>query len=109
MSTQTSQQQQALVLRDGDGNFYLISAQMIQESRVPAEQHTALEKAISGQDVAGFFFGNTSNLAFLNQENNQSVVNAVIGGFVNANQTGLAIGSNNAAINQSRGGLSSLR
>jgi hypothetical protein len=100
----TQMQTQSLMLRDDAGNVYLLSPAQVQAARVPAEKVKELRKALDGQDVAGYLFdiGNVTNIAALGQQNNQNVTNLVAGFFVNANQTGLAIGSNAGAINQSR-------
>jgi hypothetical protein len=79
----TQQQQQAVVLRDGDGNFYVISSDVIGQSQVPAEQKAALEEALKG-DVSGFLFdfANLTSVVNVPQTNNATANNVALGFFV---------------------------
>ena len=79
----TSQQSQVLVLKDGEGNFYLISGDAIQAGRVPEDKKQMLESALQeSQDVSGFFFDRNfeQNFSNLNQGNKASATNFVAGG-----------------------------
>ena len=79
----TSQQSQVLVLRDGEGNFYLISPEAIQAGRVPDDKKAALEQGLQeSQDVAGFFFNRNfeQNFSNLNQSNTATAGNVMAGG-----------------------------
>jgi hypothetical protein len=51
-------QDQVLIIRDSDGNFYVIPGSMLESGRVPDDQKAALEQAIQS-DVSGFGFFNT--------------------------------------------------
>jgi hypothetical protein len=99
----TTDSQQVIVLRDGEGNFYLISQDTLQSGRVPAAKAKELEKAISG-DVAGFFLDSVfqNQFAALSQNNTNVGANTIIGGFAVGNnqslsQLGLNVGSVNAS------------
>lgn len=82
----TTSSQQLLVLRDGDGNLYVISGDAIQKSRVPEDKKQAVEQALRGsEDVAGFVFDtNIFKQTFANvpQTNIQSGTNVVAGALV---------------------------
>ena len=75
--------EQALILRDNDGNFYVIGSQVIDKSRVTNDQKAALEGALKG-DTSGFLFDAAllSNLTNVAQSNNASANNVGIGFFV---------------------------
>jgi hypothetical protein len=46
---------EALILRDGDGNYYLFPAEVVAKARVPAERRAELEEALrQGDDTAGY-------------------------------------------------------
>jgi hypothetical protein len=73
---------QVLILRDGDGNFYLIGSDAIEAGKVPAEKRAMIEQALTG-DVAGFFFDDRSfQSAFTSLRQNNTAVgaNTMIGG-----------------------------
>lgn len=44
----------ALVLRDPDGNYYVIPLETLQANRIPADQRPQLEEAVGIGDVSGF-------------------------------------------------------
>src|SRR5712692_5899329 len=96
----TTQSTEAIVLRDGEGNFYLISQDVLNAGRVPQDKKQALQAALSGE-VSGYLFdANTLQNAFtgLSQSNTNIGSNTLIGGFVGANnqslsQLGINIGS----------------
>jgi hypothetical protein len=95
----TTANEKVLVLRDNDGNFYLLTEQAIQSARVPQEKMGEVQQALSGSDTSGFYFN--TNLAFLNQQNFQSANNVVLGGFaLVGSQTALNLASNSANIQQ---------
>jgi hypothetical protein len=89
---------QALILRDGEGNFYAISGELIDKSRVTEEQKQALEQALKG-DVSGFLFdfAALSNLTNVAQSNNANANNVAFGAFVGP-QTIAQIQGNQANI-----------
>jgi hypothetical protein len=73
---------QVLILRDGEGNFYLIGSDAIEAGKVPADKRAAIEQALSG-DVAGFFFDDRnfqSAFTSLRQSNAAVGSNTMIGG-----------------------------
>ncbi|MER3420874.1 MAG: hypothetical protein C4290_10270 [Chloroflexota bacterium] len=75
--------QEALVLRDTEGNYYLLTQEIIQAGRVPPDKTAAFEQAISGQDVSGYVFDfNKVNVAQLGQANQQVGQNIVAGAFI---------------------------
>jgi len=95
----TTQNSQALILRDQKGDFYVISQDVLQAGRVPEDKKQALQEAVSGE-VSGYLFDNTLQNAFTNlsQNNSNFGANTLIGGFVGANnqslsQLGLNIGT----------------
>ena len=60
----TTEQMEKLLIADQDGNFYLLSPEVLQQARVPAE-HAAeiraeLEKRANQSDVSGFSLTVTS-------------------------------------------------
>lgn len=103
----TMSQGQVLILRDGDGNYYVINANSLKNARVPADKTQALEKALQeSQDTAGFFFFSpkftsivdASKTANVGQTNQQSGANVIAGSFAaiapqTLNQTGLNVAS----------------
>ena len=79
----TSQQNQVIVLKDGQGNYYLISGDAIQAGRVPEDKKATLEQALQqSQDVSGFFFDKSfeQNFSRLNQSNQATAGNVFVGG-----------------------------
>jgi hypothetical protein len=90
--------EQALILRDNDGNYYVIGTEVINRSRVTEEQKQALEGALKG-DVSGFLFDTAflSNLTNVAQSNNASANNVGVGFFVGP-QTIAQIQGNQANI-----------
>jgi hypothetical protein len=90
--------EQALILRDGTGNYYVISSDVIGQSQVSDQQKTALEEALKG-DVSGFLFDAAllSNITNLAQTNNASANNVGVGFFVGP-QTIAQIQGNSANI-----------
>jgi hypothetical protein len=75
--------EQALILRDADGNFYVISSDIIGQSRVSTEQKAALEEALKG-DTAGFLFdfANLTSVVNVPQTNTANANNVAFGFFV---------------------------
>jgi hypothetical protein len=90
--------QQALILRDGAGNFYVIDGALIEQGKVSEQQKAQLEEAVKG-DVSGFLFdfAALSNITNLTQVNNASANNVAIGAFVGP-QTIAQIQGNSANI-----------
>jgi len=79
----TTQSNQVIVLRDGEGNYYLIGGEAIQAGRVPEDKKQILEQALQeSQDVSGFFFDPKFNTAFqtVGQSNVAGASNVFVGG-----------------------------
>jgi hypothetical protein len=91
-----------LVLKDGEGNYYVLHERAIEAGRVPASKKAELEQALMGQDVAGFLFGfNKLNFAQLSQTNEQFGKNIVAGSFVfGGPQTLVQLAGNTANVSQ---------
>jgi hypothetical protein len=73
---------QVLILRDGEGNFYLIGSDAIEAGKVPADKKAVIEQALSG-DVSGFFFDDRAfqtAITNLGQSNSAVGSNTMIGG-----------------------------
>ena len=103
-----SQEIQALILRDSQGHFYVISQQTLEASRVPDDKQQALQQALGGE-VSGYgaFFSPDIQSAFtgLNQGNTNVGGNTFIGGFAglnNQNLTQLGVNSANIQTGQVR-------
>lgn len=96
----TTESPRLLVLRDGDGSYYLISDDLIRSSRVPEEHWTEVQAALDS-DVAGFFFNNQAfQTAFtnVNQGNSANNTNVLLGALVGGSQTALSFQSNAANV-----------
>lgn len=91
-----------LVLKDGEGNYYVLHERAIEAGRVPASKKAELEQALMSQDVAGFLYDWTKfNVAQLSQSIQQSGGNVVAGGFVvGGPQTLVQLASNTANVSQ---------
>ena len=95
----TTQNIQALILRNQQGDFYVISQDVLEAGRVPEDKKQALQQALTGE-VSGYIFDNTFQSAFTNlrQSNTNLGSNVLIGGFGGANsqalsQLGVNVGS----------------
>ncbi len=44
----------AMVLRDAQGNYYVLPLDVLERARVPAERQAELEAAIGGGEVSGY-------------------------------------------------------
>jgi uncharacterized protein YbjQ (UPF0145 family) len=90
----TTQNSQALILRDQKGDFYVISGETVQAGRVPEDKKQALQEAIAGGagEVSGYLFDNTFQNAFtgLSQNNTNIGSNFVLGGLVGLNNQSLS-------------------
>jgi len=91
----TTQNSQALILRDQKGDFYVISGETVQAGRVPEDKKQALQDAISGGgsgEVSGYLFDNTFQNAFtgLSQNNTNIGSNVVFGGLAALNNQSLS-------------------
>lgn len=94
--------QEAVVLKDADGNYYLLTQEIIQAGRIPPDRTAALEQALTGQDISGYFFDfNKVNLARAEQANLQAGQNIVAGAFlVGGAQTLAQLAANTGSISQ---------
>jgi hypothetical protein len=92
-------QDQVLVVRDGEGNFYLLSSKSIEAARVSDEQKAKLEQAMSS-DTSGFFFDFLNQVNAINNPQNVSNVGAnfAVGAFTGP-QTLTQVGINSSNIN----------
>ena len=97
---------QALIVRDSEGNFYVISESVLQQGKVPADKQQALKDALGGE-VSGYgaFFSPDIQNAFtnLNQGNTNVGGNTFVGGFAllnNQNLTQLGLNSANVQTGQ---------
>src|SRR5713101_9804997 len=53
----TDSQSKAMVLRDAEGNYYVLPLDVVERARVPAERQAELEAAIGGGEVSGYSMG----------------------------------------------------
>jgi hypothetical protein len=49
-----SEQSQAMVLRDSQGNYYVLPLDVVERARVPAERQAELEAALDTSEVSGY-------------------------------------------------------
>jgi hypothetical protein len=49
-----SEHSKAMVLRDAQGNYYVLPLDVVERARVPAERQAELEAAISTGEVSGY-------------------------------------------------------
>jgi hypothetical protein len=100
----TTTNDQALILRDGEGNFYVITNEMLQAGRASGETRAALEKAMK-DDTSGFFFDFLSQVNAINnpQTVNNTATQVAVGAFTGP-QTLTQVGINSSNINASNVG-----
>jgi len=93
---------QSLILRDQQGNFYVISPQAIEAGKVPADKQQALQSALGGEVSGyGFFFSPDIQSAFTNvgQHNTNIGGNTAVGGIIGLNNQNLTqLGLNSANV-----------
>jgi hypothetical protein len=53
----TRSESKAMVLRDAEGNYYVLPMDVVERARVPAERQAELEAAIGGNEVSGYAMG----------------------------------------------------
>ena len=99
-------QNQALILRDQQGDFYVVTPQAIEAGKVPADKAQQLQSVL-GAEVSGygFFFSPDIQNAFTNvgQHNTNIGGNTAIGGLIglnNQNLTQLGLNSANVSTGQ---------
>jgi uncharacterized protein YbjQ (UPF0145 family) len=102
----TTQNTQALIVRDNEGNFYVISQDVLRAGRLSDDKKQALQQALGGE-VSGYgaFFSPDINNAFtaIGQNNTNVGANTFVGGFAllnNQNLTQLGLNSANVSTNQ---------
>jgi hypothetical protein len=49
-----NERSRAMVLRDAQGNYYVLPLDVVERARVPAERQAELEAASGGGDVSGY-------------------------------------------------------
>jgi hypothetical protein len=110
----TTQSNDTFILRDGEGNIFLVSRQAIEAGRVPEDKKAAVQRALEGE-VSGYLFGPsftnvfstpTFQNAFTNvgQHNTAIGSNAVVGSLVGANSQSLSqLGVNVATVGTNQG------
>jgi len=88
-----------LVLRDGEGNLYLLDQGTIDANRVPDERRAGVQEALQ-QDVGGYFFDAAvlNNATNVGQGNNASANNVMVGVFALGPQTVLQLQGNSANV-----------
>ena len=95
-------QNQSLILRDQQGNFYVVSPQAIEAGKLSSEQASKLQSALGGEVSGyGFFFSPDIQSAFTNvgQHNTNIGGNTAIGGIIGLNnQTTTQLGLNSANV-----------
>jgi hypothetical protein len=107
----TTQNTQALLLRNQQGDFFIISEEAVQAGRVPADKMQAVQQALSGGssgEVSGYLFDNTFQNAFtgLSQNNTNIGNNFVLGGVVGLNNQSLSqLGVNVGTVNATQAKL----
>jgi hypothetical protein len=103
----SSNQVKAFILRDGEGNYYLLSEEAVRAAKISSDKASALQQEIG--DTAGFFFNTNvftniapqTNVANLNQNQNQNAQNVAAGLFTAVGaQTAQNVGIQSGAINQ---------
>jgi len=82
-------QGQAIIFRDGEGNFYLVSGATLDEGKVPADKVAALQQALGGE-VSGYgaFFSPDFSSQFASLASNQQNFNT------GTQVAGIAVGGN---------------
>jgi hypothetical protein len=93
---------QALIVRDSEGNFYVISEATLKAGRVADDKKQALQQALTAE-VSGYgaFFSPDINNAFtaLGQNNTNVGGNTFVGGFALLNNQALTqVGLNSANV-----------
>ena len=94
---------QALIVRDSEGNFYVISESVLKAGKVAADKKQVLQQALTSE-VSGYgaFFSPDIQNAFTNvsQGNTNVGANTFVGGFALLNNQNLTqLGLNSANVN----------
>jgi hypothetical protein len=104
----SSNQVKAFILRDGEGNYYLLSEETVRSAKISSEKAAVLQQEAG--DTAGFFFNTNiftnfapqTNAANLTQNQNQGASNVALGGFLAVgSQTAQNVGIQQGGIQQS--------
>jgi uncharacterized protein YbjQ (UPF0145 family) len=93
---------QSLILRDQNGDFYVVSPQAIEAGKVPADKAQQIQSVL-GAEVSGygFFFSPDIQNAFtnVNQNNTNVGFNTAVGGIIGVNNQSLTqLGVNQANV-----------
>jgi len=93
---------QSLILRDQQGDFYVVSPQAIEAGKVPADKAQQIQSVL-GSEVSGygFFFSPDIQNAFTNLSQNNTNVggNVAVGGIIGLNNQNLTqLGLNSANV-----------
>lgn len=96
-----SESTQVLVLRDGEGNLYLLDRTTIENGRIPSERMPEVQQLLQ-DDVGGYFFDTAilNNVTNLGQSNNANANNIALGVFAVGPQTVLQLQNNAANVGQ---------
>jgi uncharacterized protein YbjQ (UPF0145 family) len=93
---------QSLILRDQQGNFYVITPEAVEAGKLSSDQAQKLQSALSGEVSGyGFFFSPDIQNAFtnVNQNNTNVGFNTAVGGIIGVNNQSLTqLGVNQANV-----------
>ncbi|MGE0539413.1 MAG: hypothetical protein AB7R89_04480 [Dehalococcoidia bacterium] len=90
---------QVLVLRDGEGNLYLLDRNTIETGRIPEERQSEVAQLLQ-DDVGGYFFdiAALNNVINVPQTNNATANNIALGVFATGPQTIVQVQGNTANV-----------
>jgi hypothetical protein len=90
---------QVLVLRDGEGNLYLLDRNTIENGRIPEERQAEVQQLLQ-DDVGGYFFDVAALNSVINvpQTNNATANNIALGVFATGPQTIVQVLGNTANV-----------
>ena len=90
---------QVLVLRDGEGNLYLLDRNTIENGRIPEERQAEVQQLLQ-DDVGGYFFDVAALSSVINvpQTNNATANNIALGVFATGPQTIVQVLGNTANV-----------
>jgi hypothetical protein len=94
---------QVLVLRDGEGNLYLLDRNTIENGRIPEERQAEVQQLLQ-DDVGGYFFDIAALNSVINvpQTNNATANNIALGVFATGPQTIVQVVGNTANVGSSQ-------
>ena len=90
---------QVLVLRDGEGNLYLLDRNTIENGRISDDRQAEIQQLLQ-DDVGGYFFdvAALSNVINVPQTNNATANNIALGVFAVGPQTIVQVQGNTANV-----------